>query len=87
MDNMWIVYLVRCSDSSLYCGITNNIRKRITTHNEGLGAKYTRARLPVKLVYTEKAINHSQALIRECEIKRMSKKQKEEMVSKIILKN
>lgn len=79
--------MVRCSDDSLYCGVTNNIRKRVATHNDGRGAKYTRARLPVKLVYTEKALNQSQALIRECEIKRLNKAQKEEMVSKVQIDN
>jgi len=48
---MWYVYLLECSDSSLYCGITNDLEKRIATHNSGKGAKYTKVRLPVKLYW------------------------------------
>lgn len=51
----WCVYLLRCADGSLYCGITNELKARIATHNKGRGAKYTRSRLPVRLAYVEAA--------------------------------
>lgn len=76
---MYYVYLVRCKDHSLYCGQTNNLKKRIVTHNScnSQSAKYTRGRAPVVLVYFEKKKTLSLALKRECEIKKMTKKQKE----------
>ena len=82
VNDNWTVYMVRCSDNSLYTGITKDIDKRVDEHNSGnkSGAKYTRSRGPVTLVYTESAENHSQAAKRECEIKKMSKKSKELML-------
>lgn len=78
---MWIVYLVRCKDGTLYCGITNNLKKRLAAHNRGKGAKYIIAsRRPVIVVYTEKAATKSAALKREYKIKRLSKKSKEKLV-------
>jgi putative endonuclease len=77
---MWVVYLLRCSDNSLYCGITTDIIRRVATHNEGRGARYTRARRPVHPVYTEPAEGRSEALKREYAIKQLSKKKKEHMV-------
>jgi putative endonuclease len=73
---MWFVYLLECSDSSLYCGITNDINKRIDTHNKGKGAKYTRCRLPVKLYYKEESKDKSEASKREYQIKRMNREDK-----------
>ena len=72
----WVCYLLQCADNTLYCGITNDLDKRLAAHNAGEGAKYTRSRLPVKLAYTEICANKSAALKREYEIKRMSRKQK-----------
>ena len=72
----WTCYLLQCADNTLYCGITNDLDKRLAAHNAGEGAKYTRSRLPVKLAYTEICANKSAALKREYEIKRMSRKQK-----------
>ncbi len=78
----WYVYILRCSDNSLYTGITNDVERRLDEHNEGkLGAKYTRARRPVKLVYHEAIENKSLALKREFEIKQLSKVQKEALIS------
>lgn len=77
---MWHVYLLRCSDGSLYCGITNNIKSRLKAHRAGKGAKYTRGRLPIKLAYTETMENKSGALKREIKIKKMSKKEKEFLI-------
>lgn len=73
---MWSVYLVQCSDSTLYCGISNNVAKRVTCHNSGRGAKYTRTRRPVSLVYIEECGTKSLAMKREYAIKQMSRKQK-----------
>ena len=77
---MWYVYLLRCSDDSLYCGITNNLLNRLNTHNRGKGSKYTRSRLPVRVVWHEEANSKSSALKREAFIKKLSKKSKELIV-------
>jgi len=81
---MWYVYLARCSDNSLYCGITNNLEKRENTHNSGKGSKYTRSRLPVKFVWWETHETKGSALSREARIKKMKKDQKELLSSRII---
>lgn len=75
----WCVYLLRCADHSLYCGMTNALATRIATHNHGQGAKYTRARLPVSLAYVETVKTRSEALRREYRIKKLGKKAKEEL--------
>lgn len=77
----WHVYIVSCSDGSLYTGIAKNVGLRITQHNAGQGAKYTRGRLPVRLVYQEPVINHGAALRRELEIKRLPPKRKRRLIS------
>jgi putative endonuclease len=69
----WHCYLLECADNTLYCGITNDLEKRLATHNAGEGAKYTRGRIPVKLIYHESCIDKSSALKREMEIKAMSR--------------
>lgn len=73
---MWYVYLLRCADGTLYAGCTTDPRRRLQQHNAGRGAKYTRARRPVSLVYVEQAEDHSQALRREAALKRLSRKEK-----------
>lgn len=75
--------MVRCKDGSLYTGITNNIEERINTHNAGKGAKYTRARKPVELVYSEGCCDRSHASKRELHIKGLSKSQKETLIKNI----
>ncbi len=65
----WKVYLVRCTDNSLYCGITNDITSRITKHNVGKGAKYTQSRLPVELMAASRELSKSDALTLEHYIK------------------
>ena len=65
----WVVYLVRCSDKSLYCGITNNLKKRLEAHNLGKGAKYTRSRTPVELFGTSSKMTKSDALKLEHRVK------------------
>ena len=67
----WAVYLLRCSDNSLYCGVSNNIEKRLIDHNSGLGAKYTRSRLPVVLVGTSRAMTKVEAHQLEYRIKKL----------------
>ena len=74
------VYIVRCADGTLYTGWTNNLDERIRTHNEGLGAKYTRSRLPVDLVYQETFDDKIFALKREFEIKKLTRAQKEKLI-------
>ena len=70
MNMHWRVYLVRCADNSLYCGITNDIESRIEKHNAGKGAKYTKSRLPVKLMALSRGLSKSDALTLERHIKR-----------------
>jgi len=74
------VYLLKCNDNTLYCGYTNNLEKRILTHNNGKASKYTRGRLPVKLVYVEEHSTKSSALKKEYKIKQLSKYAKEKLV-------
>lgn len=73
-------YIVECSDGTLYTGWTNDIEKRIKTHNEGKGAKYTRCRTPVKLVYLEESETKQQAMHKEAKIKRLSRQKKEQLI-------
>jgi putative endonuclease len=67
----WYVYIVRCADRTLYTGVAKDLAARVAAHNDGRGAKYTRQRLPVKLVYSEPAEDRGAALRREFEIKRL----------------
>jgi putative endonuclease len=67
----WAVYLLRCSDNSLYCGVSNNIAKRVIDHNAGLGAKYTRSRRPALLVGTSRPMTRVEALQLESRIKKL----------------
>jgi putative endonuclease len=67
----WVVYLIQCSDDSLYCGITNNLKNRLAAHNSGRGAKYTRPRRPVVLVGVSSKLTKSDALKLECRVKRV----------------
>ena len=73
----WFVYLLRCSDNSLYCGVTNDIEKRVSKHSAGKGAKYTRSRLPVELVWQSSDTDRSTALRAEYYIKKHNKQEKE----------
>ena len=72
----WIVYIAQCADSSYYTGISTDVAARIRQHNLGNGAKYTRGRGPIELVYSEQLQNHSEALKRECELKRLRREEK-----------
>ena len=75
------VYLLRCSDGTLYCGWTTDLSRRLRTHNSGRGAKYTRSRLPVELVYQEAYEDRHEALSREWQIKQMSRVEKEALIA------
>ena len=77
---MWYLYILRCRDGSLYTGITTDVQKRLTVHRSGKGAKYTRGRGPLELVYSEECGSHSDALRRELEIKRLTREEKEILI-------
>ncbi len=72
----WRVYILRCRDGSLYTGVTNDLALRVQCHAAGNGARYTRSRLPVKLVHEERAKDRSAALRREAALKRLTRIQK-----------
>lgn len=76
MSGRNFTYLLRCSDGSLYCGWTNDLQKRLASHNAGTGGKYTRTRLPVELVYYEEYATRQEAMSREYHIKRLSRQEK-----------
>ena len=75
----WYVYILRCADGSLYTGITDNVEKRLAAHRAGKGAKYTRGRGPLELVYTQRQPDKSSALRRELAIKKLSRQKKLEL--------
>ena len=76
------VYILKCADNSLYTGWTNNLDKRIKAHAEGKGAKYTKARLPIELVYFEEYEDKREAMKREYAIKQLKRKEKLELIKK-----
>ena len=77
METNWYLYILRCGDGTLYTGITTDVEKRLEAHRSGKGAKYTRGRSPLELAYQEVCGSHSDALKREAEVKKLSRKQKE----------
>ena len=81
-NKKYYAYMLRCSDNSIYSGYTTDVYKREKVHNSGKGAKYTRARLPVKLVYFEKFENKIEATKREWQFKQYTHKEKEDIISK-----
>lgn len=80
MEKQWCVYILRCGDGTLYCGSTNDIPHRLEAHRSGKGAKYTRGRGPLELVYSEKCDSYSAALKREYAIKQLSRTEKLDLV-------
>ena len=82
MANTWKLYILRCGDGSLYTGITTDVEKRLEAHRRGKGAKYTRGRTPLELVYSEECGDHSAALKRELEIKAMPREEKLKLFEK-----
>lgn len=81
-DKEWFVYLMRCNDGSLYCGVTTDLARREREHNQSAkGAKYTRVRRPVTLAYQQSAVSRSEACKLEAKMKKLSKSAKEALVS------
>ena len=77
----WQVYILECGDGSLYTGITTDLKERVLTHNKGTGAKYTRGRLPVRLLYAEAAPDRAIATQREMAIKKLTRPNKLSLIS------
>lgn len=77
----WFVYFLQCKDLALYCGITNNLEKRVKTHNEGKGAKYTRVRLPVTLIWFTTVDSKSEALKLEAKLKKLKRNDKLKLIN------
>ncbi|MGM9603569.1 MAG: GIY-YIG nuclease family protein [Faecousia sp.] len=82
MEKPWQLYLLRCGDGTLYTGIAVDAQKRLLVHRSGKGAKYTRGRGPLELVYTETCSTHSEALKRELAVKAMTREEKEALIAK-----
>ncbi len=82
-SQMWSVYIVRCGDGTLYTGVAKDVDARLVSHNDGVGAKYTRSRLPVRLVFREEVGDQGAALRREIRIKAMSAREKHELIGAI----
>lgn len=80
MESIWYLYILRCGDGTLYTGITNDVEKRLKAHRAGKGAKYTRSRGPLELVYREECGTHSDALRREWAVKQLTREQKEKLI-------
>lgn len=76
----WVVYILRCGDGSFYTGVTNDLVKRVDAHNAGKGAKYTRGRLPVEVVWFEEKGSEGEAKSEEFRVKKMSRRGKERLV-------
>ena len=79
MEKTWYLYILRCGDDTLYTGITTDVQRRLADHRAGKGAKYTRGRAPLELVYEEKCGTHSDALRREYAVKALPRAEKEKL--------
>ena len=77
----WFVYILRCGDGTLYTGVTDDVQRRLAAHRAGKGAKYTRGRGPLELVYTQEQPDKSAALRREFQIKKLTRPQTERLIS------
>ena len=80
MEKQWLVYILECGDNTLYTGITDDLPHRLAMHRAGKGAKYTRGRAPLTLVYQENAPSYSNALKREYRIKQLSRTEKLKLI-------
>lgn len=80
-DQGWFLYILRCCNDTFYTGVTKDLERRVKMHNDGKASKYTRVRRPVQLIYYEDCSSHAQALVRECAVKALSRKEKEALVS------
>ena len=76
MSESWMTYLLLCTDGKIYCGVTNDMEKRLDAHNRGIASRFTRARLPVKLLAISRAMGKTEALRLEYRIKRLPKDKK-----------
>jgi predicted GIY-YIG superfamily endonuclease len=83
----WVVYMLKCHDGSIYTGVTNDLEKRLLAHNEGVGAKYTKCRRPVLVMYQEEALNRGLAQKREAAIKKLKRAEKLELILRAKLTN
>lgn len=81
MDSEWYVYMIQCGDGTIYTGIATDVERRLEQHRAGTGAKYTRGRGPLQLVYVASCGNHSQALKTEWKIKKLSRNEKLALIS------
>lgn len=79
-EKKWYLYILRCGDGSLYTGITTDVESRLAQHRIGKGAKYTRGRGPLEVVYTEECEDHSAALKRELAVKALPREEKEKLI-------
>ena len=84
MEKNWYLYILRCGDGSLYTGITTDVQRRFEAHASGKGAKYTRGRAPLTLLYSEFCGTHSEALKREIQVKSLPRGEKERLISQPI---
>ena len=80
MESNWYLYILRCKDDTLYTGITTDLEKRLEAHRSGKGAKYTRGRSPLELVYRESCGSHSDALKREHQVKMLTREEKQNLI-------
>jgi len=77
----WFVYLARCADDSLYCGITNDLVARLAAHNAGKGARYTRSRIPIEIVISRRCRTKGRALRLEYRVKRLTRAEKQRLIA------
>jgi putative endonuclease len=82
----WFTYILQCSNSHYYCGVTNDLKKRVLHHNEGKGSKYVAAHLPAELIWSKKMKSNSTAQVLECKIKKWSRSNKEKFMKGLIYK-
>ena len=80
---LWYVYILRCGDGTLYTGITDDVDRRLAVHRSGKGAKYTRGRGPLEVVYTQEVPDKSAALKREIAIKKLTRQEKEQLIKEV----
>jgi putative endonuclease len=84
-EKPWYLYIARCNGNTFYTGVTTDVKRRIEQHNDGTGAKYTRGRAPIELIYCAQYANRSEAQIEEARIKKLNRKQKDLLVSEKLL--
>ena len=80
-DEGWYLYILRCQGDTFYTGVTKDLKRRLKMHKNGKASKYTRARRPVAMIYSENCASRTSALVRECKVKALSRKEKEQLIS------